>query len=91
MSSFSNGFEPAPPKVWVLTCQSFDDRPYPPVCVSEEWVLSHELPVSVSNSFVPELSTADASQIGMAIAMVWIIGWAWREIRRSLFAGESRE
>lgn len=89
MSSFISGFEAAPPTVWVLTCQEFDNRPYPPQCVSEEWVRSHELPVS--NSFVPELSTADASQIGMAIAMVWIIGWAWREIRRSVNSSERGE
>lgn len=36
----------------------------------------------------PRLEIADASQIGMAIALCWVIGWAWREIRRSVNSSE---
>ena len=34
--------------------------------------------------FFPDLSPADAADIGLAIALCWIIGFCWREIRRAI-------
>lgn len=83
MSTLTNGFETAPPTVWVLTCQSFDNRPYPPECVSEEWMPSHQLPGTVS--FV-DLNTADAWQIAAAIGALWACAWVVRLLRKSFEA-----
>lgn len=34
-------------------------------------------------SLLPPLGLEDAASIALAIAMVWVIGYAWRQIRRA--------
>lgn len=80
----------------VYVCDQLNTKVYPETCEAGAWMDVQEFlqladpPYPLPPVF-PELSTADASQIGMAIAMCWVIGWAWREIRRSVNSPEKGE
>lgn len=75
---------------WVLVCDSPDMLSNPPTrCeAGEHW---ENLRVEEgSGGMLPDLPLDDAASIGMAIAFLWVIAFAWREIRRAV-ADKNRE
>jgi len=74
---------------WVLTCTSPDMRGDPPVdCASGQHWEQLEMPPA-SGSLLPDLTLEDAAEIGVAIAFLWAIAFAWREIRRAVSSTDS--
>lgn len=72
---------------YVLTCEVSDSVRFEPSypsqpCASPIWIY-HEH-VDSGSQVLPPLSVEDGATISMAIALVWVVGFCWREIRRSL-------
>lgn len=65
---------------WVYHCNMMDTTGRDPVCVDGDWTLVEES----GGMLLPDLPISDAMEIGSAIALVWIIGFLWREIRRAV-------
>lgn len=74
---------------WVLQCDYPDMSTDPPVaCKGVEYWAELQDP---SSGFLPTLSLEDAAQIGMAIAFLWAVAFAWREIRRAVSSTDRGE
>lgn len=64
---------------YVQTCESANFDSLAQTCAAPTWVQQPAgwLPL-------PDLSAQDASEIGFAIAGVWLVVWAWKQIGRVL-------
>lgn len=69
---------------WVYVCDAPDEVRTPPVsCIGgEHW--EYLRTDDVSSGLLPDLSLEDGASLSMAIAFLWVIAFAWREIRRAV-------
>lgn len=47
-------------------------------CTGGKWIQ-----IDSGAQFLPPLSIEDGAAIAMAIALCWVVGFAWREVRRA--------
>lgn len=63
-------------QVWVVACADADFDTATRTCAQEIWI--------PQPSIVPELTVEDAQAIGLAIAGLWALAFAFRLIRKAL-------